>query len=139
MSAERVILDARVIVSALLVAASTPGRVLDDVIEHGKLVSTDAMQRELTATLLSAKFDKYTRAVDRQALLDRLEAVIEVVPVIQIVRVCRDPRDDVVLEAALNGRADVVITGDKDLLALHPFRGIAILTPADYLAQHARK
>ena len=33
----------------------------------------------------------------------------------------------------MHGRADVIVTGDTDLLALHPFRGIAILTPADYL------
>ena len=38
------------------------------------------------------------------------------------------------LEAAINGRADVVVTGDKDPLALHPFAGIAIVTPASYLA-----
>jgi predicted nucleic acid-binding protein len=33
----------------------------------------------------------------------------------------------------VHGRADAIVTGDKDLLTLHPFRGIAILTPADYL------
>jgi predicted nucleic acid-binding protein len=46
---------------------------------------------------------------------------------------CRDPRDDKFLEAAVNGHADVLVSGDKDLLQLHPFRGIAILTPSDYL------
>ena len=39
------------------------------------------------------------------------------------------------LELAVDGRADVIVTGDKDLLVLHPFRGISILTPADYLAR----
>jgi len=39
------------------------------------------------------------------------------------------------LEAAVNGRADVIVTGDKDLLDLNPFRSIAIMTPADYLAR----
>ena len=38
-------------------------------------------------------------------------------------------------EAALNGRADVLVTGDKDLLVLHPFAGIPIMTPAEYLAR----
>ena len=49
------------------------------------------------------------------------------------VRACRDPRDDKFLEVAVRGRADAIVTGDADLLALHPFRGIAILTPAKYL------
>ena len=49
------------------------------------------------------------------------------------IRACRDPKDDKFLEVAVHGSADVIVTGDSDLLDLHPFRGIAILTPADYL------
>jgi len=55
------------------------------------------------------------------------------VPVFTTIRVCRDPRDDKFLELAVDGRADLILTGDSDLLTLHPFRGIAILTPAQYL------
>ena len=44
-----------------------------------------------------------------------------------------NPRDDTFLEAAVNGRADVLVSGDRDLLELYPFRGIAILTPAAYV------
>jgi putative PIN family toxin of toxin-antitoxin system len=51
------------------------------------------------------------------------------------IRACRDPRDDKFLEVAVHGRADLIVTGDTDLLALHPFRGISILTPAEYVAQ----
>jgi hypothetical protein len=50
-----------------------------------------------------------------------------------IVFPCRDPRDDKFLEVAVHGRADVIVTGDRDLLDLNPFRGIEILTPAEYL------
>jgi predicted nucleic acid-binding protein len=49
------------------------------------------------------------------------------------VRECRDPKDDEFLEVALNGRADLILTGDADLLAMHPWRGVAILSPTDYL------
>ena len=48
------------------------------------------------------------------------------------VRVCRDPKDDMVLEAALAGGAEVIVTGDRDLLVPHPWRGVAILTPTDF-------
>jgi len=51
----------------------------------------------------------------------------------QVVRECRDPKDDKFLEVALNGRADVIVTGDADLLGMHPWREIAILSPVDYL------
>jgi predicted nucleic acid-binding protein len=52
---------------------------------------------------------------------------------VQRLQLCRDPHDDLFLEAAVNGRADVIVSGDGDLLGLNPFRGIAILTPAGYL------
>ena len=49
-------------------------------------------------------------------------------------RVCRDPDDDKLLEVAVIGRADCLVTGDQDLLILNPFQGIPILTPAGFLA-----
>lgn len=50
------------------------------------------------------------------------------------VQASRDPNDDHVLGCALAASAKVIVTGDKDLLSLHPFRGIAIVTPAAFLA-----
>jgi putative PIN family toxin of toxin-antitoxin system len=50
------------------------------------------------------------------------------------VQASRDPDDDHVLGCALAASAKVIVTGDKDLLTLHPFRGIAIVTPAAFLA-----
>jgi putative PIN family toxin of toxin-antitoxin system len=69
------------------------------------------------------------------ALLDRLAPNLELVEIIQQVRASRDPKDDPFLEVAVNGSADLVVTGDRDLLALHPFRGIDIVQPAVYLAR----
>jgi putative PIN family toxin of toxin-antitoxin system len=84
-------------------------------------------------TLLSPKFDRYVSQARREELLARLAPIVEIVEVVQQVRACRDPKDDQFLEAAVNGRADVVITGDEELLALDPFRGIAIVKPTAYL------
>ena len=69
----------------------------------------------------------------RDALLVRLVALIEMVEIVETVQASRDPKDDKFLDVAVNGRADVIVTGDSDLLALNPYRGVAILTPADYL------
>ncbi len=51
----------------------------------------------------------------------------------QQIVVCRDPKDNMYLEVAVEGQADFVITGDSDLLILHPFRGIPIITPSAFL------
>jgi uncharacterized protein len=55
------------------------------------------------------------------------------VAVVDSVQDCRDARDNLFLDLALSGRATVVVTGDKVLLALNPWRGVLILTPAMYL------
>ncbi len=61
----------------------------------------------------------------------------ETVPYAERVTACRDPTDDKFLELAVNGRADLIISGDADLLVLNPFRGIAIMTPAAFVQSAA--
>ena len=67
----------------------------------------------------------------RERFLGRFVRDAEIVEIRERVRACRDPKDDEVLEAAVNGLADCVVTGDADLLALDPFRGIRIQTPSE--------
>jgi putative PIN family toxin of toxin-antitoxin system len=133
MARERVVIDSNVLISGLLITTTTPARALDRAVTTAQLVATTATVRELMTKLLSPKFDRYVPRERRDALLLRLAPLIEVVEVVQQIRACRDPRDDKFLEAAVNGRADVLVTGDKDLLDLNPFRSIAILRPAGYL------
>jgi len=60
-------------------------------------------------------------------------AAAEVVFITERIVACRDPKDDKFLELAVNGRADLIISGDVDLLALDPFRGVPIVTPAAFV------
>ena len=78
-----------------------------------------ATLRELMERLLSAKFDTYFSREKRDALLVRLVALIEMVEIVETVQASRDPKDDKFLDVAVNGRADVIVTGDKDLLTLN--------------------
>jgi predicted nucleic acid-binding protein len=57
----------------------------------------------------------------------------ELVEISERVVECRDPTDDMFLELAWNGKADMIISGDEDLLTMTPFRQISILTPASFL------
>jgi predicted nucleic acid-binding protein len=57
----------------------------------------------------------------------------ELVQITERIAACRDPTDDKFLELAVNGRADLIISGDRDLLALDPFRSIPIITPAAFM------
>ena len=135
MTRERVVIDTNVLISGLLSATSTPAQAVDKAVTNAQPVATLETLRDLIEKLHSPKFDRYVRQERRDALLERVASLVEIIDVLQAIRASRDPKDDKLLEAAVNGRADVIVTGDKDLLDLNPFRGIAILTPADYLAR----
>jgi uncharacterized protein len=133
MTRERVVIDTNVLISGLLSTTSTPAKALERAVTTAQLLGTTKTLRELMTKLLAPKFDRYVSRERRDALLLRLAPLIEIVEVLQRIRASRDPKDDKFLEAAVNGRADVLVTGDQDLLELHPFRGIAILTPTSYI------
>jgi putative PIN family toxin of toxin-antitoxin system len=137
MTRERVVIDTNVLISGLLLATSTPAQAVDKAVTNAQLVATMETLRELIEKLHSPKFDRYVRNERRDALLERVTSLVEIIDVLQTIRASRDPKDGKFLEAAVNGRADVIVTGDTDLLDLNPFRGIAIVTPAAYLAREA--
>ena len=131
----RVVADTSVLVSRLILPQSLPAQVLRQVEVDALLLFSESTMDELADILSRPKFDCYISRNDRRGFLQRLGKVAEFIPIVQLVRECRDPRDDKFLDVALNGQADLIITGDTDLLALHPWRGVMILSPAQCL-QH---
>ena len=129
----RIVIDTNVFVSAVVLPLSVPRQAVERALNDGILLISEATMGELAEVLYRPKFDHYVTTEERTLFLRQLAETAEFIPVIQKVVECRDPRDDKFLEVALNGRADVIITGDADLLALHPWRGIEILGPAEYL------
>ena len=55
------------------------------------------------------------------------------VKVTESIAICRDPKDNMILELAVSGNAEVIVTGDDDLLAMNPFKDISILNPQSFL------
>jgi putative PIN family toxin of toxin-antitoxin system len=133
MARERVVIDTNVLLSGLLSSTSTPARAVERAVREDQVLASKETLRELAGKLLSPKFDRYVARERRMALLDRLAPNLVVVEIVQRVRACRDPKDDPFLEVAVNGSANLIVTGDRDLLSLHPFRGIDILSPSAYL------
>ncbi len=92
-------------------------------------VVQDRLQRPRIAEIVLPLFAENIRPIFEAA---------ELVPITERVRVCRDPKDDKFLELAVNGHADVIVSGDADLLVLGAFRGIPILPPALFARAHLR-
>jgi putative PIN family toxin of toxin-antitoxin system len=132
---ERIVVDTNVLISRLLLPASVPGRAIRQAVDTGQLVVSAATMEELATVLGRRKFDPYLSIADRQEFIRLLGRIAEMIPIVRVVRACRGPRDDKFLEVAVNGRADLIITGDRDLLELNPFMDIAILSPVAYVAR----
>jgi putative PIN family toxin of toxin-antitoxin system len=130
----RVVIDSNVLISEMLFPGSVPSLAVRKATASGELIASRVLLRELAEVITRPKFDRYLSAERRAAALRNYVDTVVVVPTVTTVFACRDPRDKHVLEAAINGRADTIITGDVDLLALNPFHGIRIVTPEDYLA-----
>jgi putative PIN family toxin of toxin-antitoxin system len=129
----RVVADTNVLVSRLILPESLPAQVLRQVEPNSLLLFSESTMYELADVLSRQKFDRYVSQEDCRGFLQRLGKIAEFIPIVQLIRECRDPKDDKFLEVALNGRADVIITGDTDLLRMHPWRKVAILSPTEYL------
>lgn len=131
---DRVILDTNVLVSAVVLPGSVPRQVVRKALRQAALLFSEATMTELAQVFSRPKFDHYVSMEERMLFLAELGRRADFVPIIRLVRECRDSKDDKFLEVALNGRADVIVTGDADLLTMHPWREIGIVSPASYLS-----
>lgn len=136
MRVERLVLDTNVLISAVLRLKSPPRAVVDRIQEaNGVLLFSDETFDELRTRLQYSKFDKYVGRNGRVLYLAQLEAVSQWVSIVGARLGCRDPEDDKLLETALMGEADCIVTGDQDLQLMSPFQDIPILSPRDFLVQ----
>lgn len=129
----RWVVDTNVLVSAFL-WTGTPGRVIELAGEKEvQLVTSRALLEELAATLTKRKLAKHVAAtgLSSDQMLAHYRRVATLVTARQLdAQVSRDADDDAVLACALAARADLIVSGDDDLLTLQSFNGIPIITAA---------
>lgn len=138
MSRRRFVFDTTALVGASLFEGSVPDRALRQALALGDVLLSAETLGEAADVLRRPKFDKYVSAAVREEFLEAFVDRASWVEVTEEVRACRDPKDDKFLALALSGGAEVIVSGDGDLLVLHPFRGVSILTPAAFLAAYQR-
>lgn len=134
----RAVLDANVFVSALLRPEGPPGRILTRLIRDDafRLVVSPPIFQELERALSYRKIRKFlnTGAEEQAHWIASLAVIADVVePRRRIHAVSADPSDNIYLEAAVEGRAEVLVSGDRHLLDLQEFEGIRILNPRSFL------
>jgi hypothetical protein len=132
----RFVFDTNVIISAALVKTSASRQALDMASMQGKILLSWPTIAELQEVLSRKRFDQYVTQNERMLLLAVLVRDALLIEPTEKVMDCRDPEDNKFLEVAVNGKATCIVSGDHDLLVLHPFRGIPVLTPRDFLNQN---
>jgi putative PIN family toxin of toxin-antitoxin system len=135
MSLPRFVLDSNVLISAALSVTGKPRAAVDRVRELGVLLFSDPTWAELVSRLQKDKFNRWASSRMRIAFLEALMDIADWIEISEAEMGCRDPADDKFLETAATGEALAIVTGDADLLALHPWRNIPILSPADFLTR----
>ena len=130
---ERLVLDTNTLISHLLIPGGIPAQAVRKNLRYGQIIASDATLRELAEVIAGPKFDRYLSIEDRQQFFRLFGRIVELVPIIRNIQVCRDARDDKFLELAVNGRATTIITGDQDLLILNPYQSIQIIAPGQYI------
>ena len=134
----RVVLDANVILSALIRPGSTPGRILRAGVEGEsvRLVTSEPLLAELRATLDYPRLQRYLKMSrsDKDAFVILLEQIADPVNIADYPApgICRDPDDEPYLRTAMAGRADYLVSGDGDLLTLKALDHIRIILPAEF-------
>jgi uncharacterized protein len=137
----RVVFDTSTLVSAALRVGSIPHRALVCALQIGEVCVCTSSLAELDEVLMRSKFDRYQPTQTRQefATFVRLHTTWFSVSESQISAIhppCRDPKDNQFLALSLACSADVLISSDADLLVLHPWHDIPILTPAAFLQKN---
>jgi putative PIN family toxin of toxin-antitoxin system len=129
----RCVFDTNVLVSALLLPDSKPRHALELALREGRILLSFATLAELNEILSRKRFRRYVDEEDIRSFLAALTRESQWVDVDVRIQACRDPKDDKFLELAVSGHGSHIVTGDSDLLALHPFQGIQILPPHRFL------
>jgi len=134
----RVIVDTNILIRAVIMPSGTVGPVITrlrdgdyTLVYSAPLI--DEVLEKLTLPRIREKYHLNDQDIDDLLALIALRG--ELVTPTRKVKICRDPQDDMFIEAALAGNAEVVVTGDEDLLTLMEFETVRFITPRLFLAR----
>ena len=135
----KVLLDTNIWISALIWGGQVSPILLLAEETRLTLIISDPIFNELSTVIRYKKLQRKIRSAGAtpDTLLEIVQTLTELHPAASVtVPELRDPKDAIILGTAIASNADVIVTGDQDLLVLTEFSGIPILTPQDFLRQY---
>ena len=127
----RVIIDTNLWISFLL---SKKSSFLDNLFRNSEitLLFSKELLEEFVTVSTRTKFKRYFTEKDLQELITSIKAHAEFIIVSSTVNICRDPKDNFLLSLSKDGKANYLVTGDKDLLEIRNFGKTSILTLTEF-------
>ena len=130
-----IVFDVSTLVGAAIRRDGVPELALRRALREDRIAVSEAVVAELLDVLDRPRLAPFLDPDLRAEVVSQLHAfAVFFAPAIQVAD-CRDSDDNKYLELALAAGADTIVSSDADLLVLHPWRGVRILRPADYLAE----
>ena len=128
----KIILDTNIWISFLI---TKDFKKLDLLIKRGKiqLLFSNELLEEFISVAQRPKFKKYFTKDDIEKLLDNFDSYGKIIEIKSDIKECRDIKDNFLLNLAIDGRADYLITGDNDLLNIHTIKKTKIVSITDFL------
>jgi len=127
-----VVIDTNVWISALLFSGSdsVPSQALRRAVRDDILATSEELNQEIARVLREKSVWTDSDIARQMKTFQRAALTVELRHNVQV---CRDPKDDMFLECAVPANAEVLVTGDKDLLSLGSYGGTRIMTPLEYV------
>lgn len=127
----KVVFDTNIFISALVIPGSLAEKAIFKIIEgEDTLVISKEIINEVLL-VLSNKFSRDREAVSRVAV--NLSELAELVSPTERIRIFKDESDNRILECALCGETDIIVTGDKEMLKLREYKRVKIISLKEYL------
>lgn len=101
--------------------------------ERFQIIFSDELFNELLDVARRPKFKKYFDEKSVQLLIENISEKLEFIEVASAITICRDLKDNFILALSIDGNADYIVTGDKDLLSLNGFKGKKIITINEFI------
>jgi putative PIN family toxin of toxin-antitoxin system len=133
-SLPHIVFDTNALISAAIIPGSISRKALLHAAEHYQLVHSAETWAEFNEVIARKKFDRYFPDSTRSEFVLVMARISEFQSVSIAISDCSDPKDNKFLELAVEAESLIIVSGDNHLLSMHPYRGIAVLTPADFLA-----
>jgi putative PIN family toxin of toxin-antitoxin system len=137
---ERVVFDTSTLIGAALKFGSKPHQALTLALGSCVICICEQELAELAEVLNRSSLERYLTRSDRDRFLALIRERTQIVEIDEMVGTaldppCRDPKDNFILALSIAARASVIVSSDHDLLVLHPWRGIPVLSPAQFVSQ----